>query len=147
MSSISSVASVTNPYQNAGVSGAGQWVQDFQAIGSALQTGNLPNAQSALATFQQALQRTSQTTATQPFGSNGQANTDFQSLTSDLKAGDLAGARKAFNSLQHDLQPAQSTQSARKGHHHHHAFAANSTAATASATSTSTSGGSLNLTA
>jgi hypothetical protein len=136
MSSISSVSSVTNP------SGTGQLIQDFKAIGSALQTGDLPNAQSALATFQQALQSTSQTSATQPFGKNSQANTDFQSLTTDLQTGDLAGAQKAFSSLQNDLKATQSAlpaESAHKGQHHH-AFAASSI-------STANSNGSLNLVA
>lgn len=133
MSSISSVASAThlNPAANPG--GVGQLVQDFKAIGGALQAGDLPNAQSALATFQQELQKASQTSATQPFGKNLQANTDFQSLTSDLRTGDLAGAQQAFSSLQNDLKSAQSAPAAQPVHPHQPAFATGASSTTAAA--------------
>jgi hypothetical protein len=135
MSSISSVSPVTNPYQPNYQAGYGQMVQNFNAIGSALQAGDLTTAQSALTTFQQALPGSSSTSASQPFGKNSQANTDYQSLTSSLQSGNLASAQKAFTSLQKDLKPAQTTQAAHKGHHHHHS--ASATAATPAATTTS----------
>ena len=140
MSSISSVSSATTPYnQTTNQGGFGQLVQNFNAIGSALQSGDLSTAQSALTTFQQSLQGGSQTTASQPFGKNSQANTDYQSLTSSLQSGDLAGAQKAFASLQNDLKPTQSTHAAHKGHHHHHGSSATA-AAPAATTSGSTTG-------
>ena len=135
MSSISSVSPVTNPYQTNYQAGYGQMVQNFNAIGSALQAGDLTTAQSALSTFQQALPGSSSTSASQPFGKNSQANTDYQSLTSSLQSGNLASAQKAFTSLQKDLKPAHTTQAAHKGHHHHHS--ASATAATLSATTAS----------
>jgi ribosomal protein S20 len=97
--------------------------QEFQAIGSALQSGNISSAQNALTTFQQELQRTSQTAASQPFGQNTQANTDYQNLTSAVQSGNLATAQQSFSSLQSDLKsPAStaSTQTAYKAHPHHH---------------------------
>jgi len=112
MSSISSISSVGNQDQ------VNRVAQDFQAIGKALQSGNLATAQSGLASFQQALQNTSQvnpqTLATQPFGTNSQANADYQNLASAVHSGDLAGARKDFASLQNDLKPVA------MAHHHQH---------------------------
>jgi len=137
MSSISSVASATSPYQTTNQSGFSQLVQNFNAIGTALQSGDLSSAQSALTTFQQSVQGSSQATASQPFGKNSQANTDYQSLTSSLQSGNLASAQKAFTSLQKDLKPTQTTQAAHKGHHHHHS--ASATAATTAATTASSS--------
>jgi outer membrane protein assembly factor BamD (BamD/ComL family) len=159
MSSISSVNSTTNPNQTTNQqSGYTQIAQNFQAIGSALQSGDLSSAQSALAAFQQALQgnsqSNSQTSSSQPFGKNSQANKDYQNLTSALQSGNLSTAQKAYASLQNDLKSAQSTKSAHKGHHHHHAASAtsataSSTTPTTSSTSSSTVGsdGSLNVVA
>jgi hypothetical protein len=119
--SISSVSSATSP-QAANQNQVNQLAKSFNDIGSALQSGDVSNAQSALTTFQQALQSSSQTTDKQPFGKNTMANMDYQSLTNDLQSGDLAGAQKAFTSLQNDLSSpsTQSVQSAYLGHHHHH---------------------------
>jgi hypothetical protein len=131
MSSISGVSSTTNPYQIAYQSSLDQFGQDFKAVGSALQSGDLSSAQSALAAFQKDLQGNSQTSTNQPFGKNTQANKDFQSLTSTLQSGDLAAAQKAFAGVQTDLKAAY------KGHHHHHS--SSSTSATAQTNSAATS--------
>jgi hypothetical protein len=115
MSAISSISSWSvNPYQTAGPNNVSQSIKDFRALGSALQSGSLATAQSALASFQQDLQASSQTSASQPFGNNTQANTDYQSLTSALQTGNLSAAQQAFASLQSDLLTAA------QGHHHHH---------------------------
>lgn len=144
MSNVSSVSSTTNAYQTTNQNNFGQSIQDFKAIGSALQSGDLSTAQSALATFQQDLQGNSQTSANQPFGNNTQANTDYKSLTSALQSGDLSTAQKAFSSLQSDLKAAH------KGHHHHHSSSAtastsSSTTPTASTSSTMGNDGGLNV--
>jgi hypothetical protein len=151
--SISSVSSATSP-QAANQNQVNQLAKSFNAIGSALQSGDVSNAQSALTTFQQALQSSSQTTDKQPFGKNAMANMDYQSLTNDLQSGDLAGAQKAFTSLQNDLTSpsTQSVQSAYIGHHHHHhatATATNSPATLSSTNGSSTPGsnGTLNTVA
>jgi len=146
MSSISSVSSATAPYQP-----VNQLAQDFDGVASALQTGNLAGAQSALATFQQALKQSTQADGSQPFGSNSQANTDYQTLASDLQTGDLSGAQKAFGSLKKDLttiQASPSKQSAQIVHHHHQhsgtAAAASIAASTSAAASTTNPAGGLN---
>jgi hypothetical protein len=131
MSTLSSVSGTTTPYQIANQANFNQFIQDFKGIGSALQAGDLPTAQNAMATFQQALQGNSQIAANQPFGKNSQANNDFQSLTKALQADDVTAAQKAFASLQTDLK------AARKGHHHH--LSAGTTPTTATPTSKTTS--------
>jgi hypothetical protein len=143
MSTIAGVASMANPYQSTDQSGFGQIVHDFNSICNALQSGNVSAAQSALSAFQQDLQGNSQTSASQPFGSNSQANTDFQSLVSSLQKGDLSSAQKAFASLQTDLQSAQTSPKKGHGGHHHHGGGGGSAAAlinslTSSSSTTST---------
>jgi len=113
MSSISSIASVSSaakPYltdlASAIHTNFGQTIKDFQALSAALQSGNLTNAQTALAALQKDFPASLQSAASQPFGNNSQANTDFQNLTSALKSGDLTGAQKAFASLETHLKAA-----------------------------------------
>jgi hypothetical protein len=120
MSTISSVSSTPNPYRTADQNGFGQIVKNFNGIGSALQSGNLTAAQTALSAFQQSLPGNSQASANSPFGNNSQANTDYQSLVGALQSGNLPSAQQAFTSLQSDLNAAQSsTRPTRRGHHHH----------------------------
>jgi hypothetical protein len=114
MSTISSVSSTTNSYPTANQTNLSQFMQDFDSLGNALQSGPVATAQNALATFQQDLPGNSPTSANQPFGKNSQANTDYQNLVSALKTGDLPTARQAFDSLKTDLKGTQ------KGHRHHH---------------------------
>jgi hypothetical protein len=114
MSAVSSVSSTTDPYQATNQNAFVQFVNNFNAIGNALNSGNLSAAQSALATFQQDLPATSQTSNSQPFGNNSQANTDYNSLATALQSGDLSGAQTAFASLQNDLEGGG------KAHRHHH---------------------------
>jgi hypothetical protein len=137
MSNISSVSSATNTYPTPNLSGFDQAIKDLKSIGTALQSGDLSSAQSALTAFQQAQPAATQAPGSQPFGQNSQANTDYQTLTTALKSGDLSAAQKAFTSLKTDLKP---TQSAHKGHHHHHAASATaaSTTSTTGATASST---------
>lgn len=132
MSSVSAVTSTTNPYETTNQSTLGKMVQDFGAIGSALSSGDLSTAQSALATFQQDLQGNSQTSSSQPFGNNSQANSDYQNLVSALNSGNVSSAQKAFASLQNDLT------SSSKTHHHHHHHHGSSGSSTESASGSST---------
>jgi len=107
MSSISSITSTNN--QN----GINLMVQDFQAIGSALQSGNLSSAKGAVSNFQTILQSVSQASASsssQPFGANTKANTDYQNLLASLQSGNLTVAQTAFNSLTTDLLASGPTQ-------------------------------------
>ena len=143
MSSISGISSTTNPYLSTNQNDLSQSIKDFQAIGSALQSGNLTNAQSALSAFQQDLQGSSQSSSSQPFGTNTKANSDFQTLVSSLQSGNLSNAQQAFSSLQTDLK---SSQSAHKGHHHHHS-ASTATATNPTASFLTDNDNSLNVTA
>ena len=146
MSSISSVSSTTDPYRIANQQGFGQIGQDFNAIGSALQSGDLSTAQTALTTFQQDLQGASKTDATQVFGKNNQANADYKSLTTALQSGDLSAAQKAFAGLQTDLKAVH-----KGGHHHHHPSSSTSATAQTSGAATDSAigidGNKLNVTA
>jgi hypothetical protein len=132
---VSNVSSTTSPYyQTIDPSGFQQRRQDFNSLASALQSGDLSSAQSALAAFQKDLPSTSQANASQPFGQNSQANTDFQRLQSALQSGDLSGAQKAFASLKTDFQPAQGAHG-----HHHHRRAGNAAGSNAGGSSSSSS--------
>jgi hypothetical protein len=104
MSRISSAFPAANPYQATNLNAFTQFVNDFNAIGSALQSGHLSDAQSALAAFQQDLPGDSQSATHQPFGNDTQANADYQDLAGALHSGSLAGARQAYANLQNDLQ-------------------------------------------
>jgi outer membrane protein assembly factor BamD (BamD/ComL family) len=142
MSSVSSIASATNTNQTTSQNNFFQIRKDFNSIGSALQSGNLSDAQSALSAFQQDLQSSSQLSSTQPFGTNTQANTDYQNLTSALQSGNLSDAQKAYSSLQSDLQSSQT----HKGHRHHHGSWGGSAASLINNLDTNTSATSANIT-
>ena len=150
MSSVSSVSSSANPYQTQS-SSQGVYAQigkDFLAIGSALQSGSLSDAQNALATFQQSVSTNLQNSASQLFSANDQASSAFQSLVSALNSGDSAGALKAYSNLQAALQNSQTTQapqSASRGHHHHHHGGGSSAESSSSSTNPNSSSGGLSV--
>jgi ribosomal protein S20 len=139
--SISSISSVTSSYQptlNNWLNNLSQIRQGFKDLASALQAGNLTDAQNAFTALQQLLPNSSAGNQTQ----NGQQGsgqnpfaTDFNALSQALQSGDLAKARDAFAKLQQDIQSVQ-------GHHHrhHHHKASASTQSTASTTSSSSVG-------
>jgi hypothetical protein len=104
MSAIASVPLTASLYPRAPQSGLGPIGRDFQAVGKALQAGDAPSAATALASLQQNMQVHFQTTASQPFGDNSQANTDYQNLVGALQTGNLSTAQKAFSRLETDLQ-------------------------------------------
>jgi hypothetical protein len=80
-------------------------MKSLQAVSSALQSGNISAAQSALAKFQKQLQGNSPTSSSQPFGNNSQANSAYQSLVSSVQSGNLSDAQQALSSLKTDLKP------------------------------------------
>jgi hypothetical protein len=108
ISSISGISSAVSPYLTDLASvmqgNFGQTIKDFQAIGSALKSGNLTTAQTALTALQKDFPASLQSVSAQPFGPNSPANADLQNLTSALKTGDLTGAQKAFTSLETHLK-------------------------------------------
>jgi ribosomal protein S20 len=137
MNSISSVNPTTGPSQTTNHSGFGQIAEGLEVIGSALQSGDVASANSALTALQQALQDSAQsslqTATSQPFGKNSQANTDYKNLTHALQFGDLSTAQQAYASLQNDLKSAQSTNSVHRGHHQY-PHSSNATPSTSSST-------------
>ena len=75
-----------------------QQTLDFEALQSALQSGNLRAAQQALVTLRQ---NSSQTvSSTNAFSQNSQASVAFQALESALISGNVSAAQQAFATLQ-----------------------------------------------
>jgi len=142
--SVSAISSSSDPYSPS-VQAAAQRRQEFQALGTALKSGDLAAAQSAFASLQSA-PRSSSSSQSQA-GQSPRPNTDqsanVQALASALQTGDIAAAQSAFAALQ----------KGHHGHHHHHAKAADSTVQTTPGSSsvsndpTQLIGTSLNVTA
>jgi DNA-binding FadR family transcriptional regulator len=132
--SVNSVNSYSQTYQNK----VQQQQQDFQALGSALQSGNLSGAQTAFAALQQQLQSQSAQTTQQPSSSNSSSSnpvsSDFQTLSNALQSGNLSDAQNAFAQLQSDLQTQRG-----HGHHHHHGGSRGASSAPAQTSTTSSS--------
>ena len=115
--SISGVLSSYSAYQPSSTqSNLKQVRQDFQDLAGALQSGDMPGAQTAYAALQQLIQ--GMQSASQPQGNgNGtqhQFNTDLAAVGKALQSGDVSAAQDAFKKLQQDMQAAG------MGHHHHH---------------------------
>ncbi len=116
--SLSGISSTTPSYTSPLQNGFKQRADDFTALKTALQSGDISAAQSAFKTFKQDIQ-----TAKSPSGSS-QPSQDFQSLESALSTGDISSAQKAFAAFQADVQAAH------KSHHHHHKAATSNDAQT-----------------
>jgi hypothetical protein len=116
-----------------------QGARDFEALQSALASGDLAGAQQACASLQQDLQSTTQAgqTQVQPAATDTSATPnggavstrsrssrfsqglkDFQALETALSSGDLAGAQQAFASLQQDLLGIGRGRHHDRGHHY-----------------------------
>ena|ERR1017187_2057810 len=132
--SVSGVSSATNPFSNYLQSRYNQQIQDFQGLASAVQSGDLASAQTALTAFQKDIQKNPQgPLATALADPNSQISKDFQALQTALQSNDVAGAQNAFAALAQGL----------KSIHHHHRHhksdvdSAQSTSNTSSSNSTS----------
>jgi ribosomal protein S20 len=130
--SLSGVSSGTPVYANPIQNNFKQRSDDFKALKSALQSGDISAAQSAFSTFKQDLQ-----TAKSSSNNTSQPSQDFQSLESALSSGDISAAQKAFASFQSDVQAAH------KSHHHHHHKAESSSDAQTQNTASVPASGSL----
>lgn len=154
--SISSVSNNTTPLQTSQMSGAfKQRKQDFAALGSALQAGDLAGAQKAYAALQQDTQGIGQarggqgdkddTTQTAQSGTTSTKDMMDQ-LKQALSTGDMQGAQQAYAAIQQKMQANQS-----QGHHHHHhgsgSQSGSSSTTSAANTTTSTPSASINVTA
>jgi len=120
VSSISSVSSGVNPYQNNPSNGFSAIRKDLNALGSALQSGDLSGAQTAFSSLQTDFQNRPQPpSASGATGSTGSASStnpiqkDLQAVQTALQSGDVDGAKTAFDKLKTDLQQV-------RGHHGHH---------------------------
>ena len=132
---VSSVSSTLNTYQPDVQSAWRQRTQDFKALQTALQSGDLSGAQQAFAAMQKDQQNSSQATqASSASSQNSQDAKDFQALQTAFSSGDLSGAQQAFAALQKDLQGTSQA----GHHHHHHGGSANGTAQAASSASSAT---------
>ena len=94
--------------------------QEFQQLGTDLQSGNLTAAQADFAALQK-MQPQPPARSSTP-GSNP-ITQDFNQLAADLKAGNTTAAQQDFTKLQQDFQ-SQGTQT--HHHHHHHGGSSNS---------------------
>ena len=127
-----------------------QTAQAFQALGSALSSGNLGAAQGAFADLLQ----TQRSVPAQPStvvtlsgastaGQAGSVGAELSTLGSDLQTGNLSGAQSAYQQIQSQLASSQpSTTQHTGGHHHggHGGIGASSSASSSGSTSGTTSG-------
>jgi len=101
-------------------------LQDFNALQGALQSGNISNAQSAFAAFQQEVQKTTQSVPDSLFRPGSQPSRDLRNLEVALKSADLAGAQRAFATLKQDILKTSSSPTSQQvalGHYRHHSHA------------------------
>lgn len=112
---ISSLISDYQPTLTNSQNNLSQVQQGFNDLASALQSGNLADAQNAFTALQQLLPNSSagnQAQNGQSGSGQNQFATDFNALGQALQSGDVTQAQKAFATLQQDMQSVQ-------GHHHH----------------------------
>jgi len=113
---VNSISSTPNAYQPDVQSAWKQRTQDFKALQTALQSGDLAGAQQAFAALQKDKTGAAQSsTGASPSTDNSQGSKDFQALQTALSSGNLAAAQQAFTALKKDVQGA-----GKAGHHHHH---------------------------
>lgn len=108
--SISGVSSASFSYPTS-ASNSQRPKNPLSDLDNALQSGNLSDAQSAFATFQQGLQNSSNN----PISSNKTLSSDVQSIQSALQSGDMSSAQQAFSKLTTDMRAARPHGG---GHHH-----------------------------
>ena len=99
-----------------------QFEQNFEALGAALQSGNLTDAQQSFQALLQGL--SAPTTSASSMSSNGTPASavaqDLAALSTALDAGKLTDAQQAYQALITDLQKLQQAQGPHHRHHHHH---------------------------
>jgi hypothetical protein len=111
--SVTGVSSATNPYSLQTNSSYKARKTEFSTMAQAINAGDLPTAQTALASFLNSAQGTTNTNSL--FSSNTQVGKDIQALQSALQSGDTKGAQGALQTLQADLSRVMGGK-----HHHHH---------------------------
>jgi hypothetical protein len=113
-----SVSSISGIDTSAAQAALKQRMEDFKALGQALQSGDLKGAQSAFQALENDIQQSQ--AAMQSSSAAGQNNPiaqDMNTIQQALQSGNLDAAKQAFQDLQQRL-------AAHHGHHHHHHAAA-----------------------
>ena len=116
---ISSVTanSTMSQSQNAWQTRIQQWQQNFQTLGTALQSGSLADAQTAFKALIQGVSAASSAASSPATGTpEGSLAKDLTALDTALQSGSLTDAQQAYKTLTQDLQ---TMQQARRAHHHH----------------------------
>ena len=106
---ISSLSSSYGAYQtSSATSGANQFGKDLKALQTALESGNLTDAQTAFAAFAKDAQSSDKGN---PFSSSNDASgtlaTDLKAVETALKNGDVSTAQQAFATLKTDMEAAR----------------------------------------
>lgn len=111
---VSSVNSATNSYWNNLLQiKYNQQVQDFRGLSSAVQSGDMSTAQTALAAVEKDIQNDPNSPLAAALSDpNSQASKDFQALQTAVQSNDATGAQSAFAAFKQDLSSIH--------HHHHH---------------------------
>jgi soluble cytochrome b562 len=89
-----------------------QFMQEFQQLGQALQSGNLSSAQADSQSLQGQIGTQAQSTSSQSGGPFAQ---EFNQLSQDLQSGNLSAAKQDYATIQQTSQKETAD-----GHHHHH---------------------------
>ena len=113
MSTVSGVSSLSSQYQANLQNIFKQWQENFDNLGTALQSSDMTAAQTAYSALLQAAPTGSQAQTSQKNGTTG-IQSDFDTLGKAIQSGDTDAAKTAFDKLKQDLQ------TARAHHHHHH---------------------------
>jgi hypothetical protein len=108
MSTVTSSTSASGASQSAGALNFQQVKSDFQALSTALQSGDLSGAQQAYASLQKDAPALFQSASSQGTNSSNPLEAALGSIGSALQSGSLASAQQAFSSLQNTP------------HRHHH---------------------------
>ena len=117
---VSNISSAANTQPTPANDGFKQLFTDFKGIGSAIQSGDLTSAQTALTTFQTDLQNNPEKNPlSQLFKKNSRLGDDLTALQTALKSNDPASAQNAFQTLIQDMKGAMRAHRSH-GHHHHH---------------------------
>ena len=125
MSSISSLSSSVSPYQYGSSSTVNSFQKDLKSLESALSSGDLSSAQSALTVVQNDFQNlpkppsgssTSSSSSSSTSSAISAVQTDLKNIQSALQSSDTNGAKTAFDKLKTDLQSLR-PQHAHRGHH------------------------------
>lgn len=120
---LTTISSAVPAYQPQVQSAFQQRAQDFKALQTALDSGDLSAAQQAFTALQQdrpnAAQNTQSSTNSAPTQPN-QLGKDLQSLQSALQSGDIDSAQSAFATLKQDLKSVGGLHHAHGHHGHHH---------------------------